>query len=163
MQSLSDIKIRHPSADQTDWEEMWEHAEQHQWSIDSIFAHCFRLGDTLCSTKELIEDAFGHAADAKRANKNPLKSLAPERFHLNTSLWGRLDRDEWPKLGTELDDFGSTKGSTFSRRCNIATFAPASTVLKTFNAACLKKPGYDVQKMVHMCCFKIRTHFSSTD
>lgn len=127
-------------------QELWEHAAQHQWDLSAIHGHCHRLGDTLCSTKEMIEDNFGHGADAKRSNKNPFKSLAPEKFHLNTSLWGRLDGEQWPKLGTLLTDWATTKTAAFSRRCNIGSFAPVSNSLKTFNAATLKKPGQSLSE-----------------
>ena len=122
-------------------QELWDHADKHDWNIKAIHGHVFRLGDTLCSTKELVEDTFGHSADAKRQNKNPMKCLAPERFHLLTSLKGRLDPREWPTLATVLDDWASTKSQPFSRRCNIGSFAPPSTTLKIFNACTLKKTG----------------------
>ena len=129
-------------------QEFWEHATQHQWDLSAIHGHCYRLGDTLASTKELIEDNFGHGADSKRSNKNPFKSLAPEKFHLNSSLWGRLDSEQWPKLGTLLGDWATTKKEPFSRRCNIGSFAPTSNSLKIFNAATLKKPGRSLSEPV---------------
>lgn len=93
-----------------------------------------------------MEDHFGHSGDSRRANKNPFKTLAMERFHLQCSCWTRLDEESWPKMEMIAEDFSSTKGSPYRKVANVGSYAPDSTVLKRFHAACLQKKGLVIQR-----------------
>ena len=63
-----------PNSCQNGSQELWDHCKHHKWVLESMFSHVYRLTDGPCSTKEVIEDLFGHAADARRHNKNPFKT-----------------------------------------------------------------------------------------
>jgi hypothetical protein len=106
-----------------------------------MWAHIYRLGDCLPSTEEAVEDHFGHSSDSKRSNKNPFKTLALERFHLQCSSWTRLQKEQWTKLSLQVDDISSTKSAPFKRVVNVGAFAPESVVLKKMRASSLQKTG----------------------
>ena len=92
-------------------QEMWEHCGRFAWATDSMWGHIYRLCDSLASTKEVLEDVFGAAADFQRANKNPFKTGTIEKLHHAQSYWVRLDSSQWPKLRPNSHDFVTTRAA----------------------------------------------------
>ncbi len=115
---------------------MWAHAKRFEWDIRSVYSHIYRLGDTLASSKESVEDLFGKGADMKRINKNPFKAGTLERFHFNNSHWIRLP---WEKVNITRDDVVAVQHQPRRTHVNIGTYAPNGTALKTLRGAVLKK------------------------
>ena len=118
---------------------MWEHGQKFDWDIHSIYAHIYRLGDTLASSKEGVEDLFGKGADLKRSNKNPFRAGSLERFHFQNSYWVRLPGDAYPKVSILKEDMAHVQNQPRRTHINLGAAAPPSTILKIMRAAILKK------------------------
>ena len=133
-------------------QEFWLHCKKFEWTTECMFQHCYRLADSLASSKECVEDLFGAGVDLQRTNKNPWKTGTVEKLHHLQSHWIRLDRDQWPKVRLRQHDFAETHNTALRRHCNIGSFAPESTLSTTFRLATLK------QRAGHVC-FKEREVF----
>ena len=141
----------------TDLQELWQHAERFGWNIAAIHSHIYRLADTLCSSKETVEDLFGKGADMKRQNKNPFKAGSVERFHFNNSHWIRLPDDAWPKMQIQRDDVIAVQHQPRRTHVNLGSAALNGHVIKTLRVAVLKKnKGFSTKHLAFVCSFASR-------
>ena len=124
-------------------QEAFAHGEKHSWTSTSLYQHFYRLFDTLSSSKEVCEDAFGFGADSKRKNKNPFKAQSVERFWFVAQRQTRLPMKEFPRVEPHLEDFETTSSEPHNKGIFVAGgLNLKGTTLEAFKVAgCRKRAG----------------------
>jgi len=108
-----------------------------------LYQHFYRLFDTLSSSKEVCEDAFGFGADSKRKNKNPFKAQSVERFWFVAQRQTRLPKDQFPRVEPHVQDFEATVNQPHNKGMFVAGgLSQKSITLDAFKlASCRKRSG----------------------
>ncbi|CAE7487371.1 HMCN1 [Symbiodinium sp. CCMP2592] len=86
-----------------DCEEYWDHAVKFDFDPPSLWDHTYRMFDTLCSTKEPLEDVFGSLASEFADESNQSQITLPRVFFLS-SLLPRWETEEFPPVRLHLQD-----------------------------------------------------------
>ena len=100
-------------------QDLYGHGERHGWTAQALYCHIHRLFDTHVSTKEALEDVIGELTFfPKSRNKNPFKSMSPEKALLRNTTAIRWKREQWPVMEVTEDDVLNRTFSSFPRSRN---------------------------------------------
>ena len=97
------------------WQEMWAEGQRTGWDFEGLYAQAYRLFDVMISTKEVLEDCFGHLSYRnKQDNRNPLQ-MSVERVFFHAALSPRWVDKAWPRIGLQPGDLRNPESLNFSR------------------------------------------------
>ena len=93
--------------------EFWEHSNKHGWDFDMMYQHCWRLFNTTVSTKEALEDMFGHVSRRNRADMQNATQMSVERCFFHASVNPRFMSEAWPMLRLQPGDLLSSEATSY--------------------------------------------------
>ena len=108
---------RLPEQPKFELQEMWQEAAQHDWAFERLYPQAYRLFDAMVSTKEVLEDCFGHLAYRNKDNRNPL-FMTVERLFFHAALSPRWLDQAWPRVEVQPGDLRNAEALQHARGKN---------------------------------------------
>ena len=78
-----------------------------------MYQHCWRLFNTTVSTKEALEDMFGHVSRRNRADMQNATQMSVERCFFHASVNPRFMSEAWPMLRLQPGDLLSSEATSY--------------------------------------------------
>ena len=107
------------AANQMTLQDVWHHCAEHGWSLEVLYPHCHQLFNTMVSTKEVLEDLFGHLSHRDKTDNRNLVQMSPERAWFHAVLNPRWLTDAWPCLQLQEGDLQNRTAINLARGRNV--------------------------------------------
>ena len=84
-----------------------------------MYTHLHHIFNSMISTKEVLEDMFGHLSHRNKVDNKNLVQMSPERAFFHAVLNPRWLTDAWPTVSLQPGDLQNRKAVTVARGRNV--------------------------------------------